>query len=281
MPSHTPTATDPAETRTTGLGVDVGGTGIKAGLVNLGDGELIGDRLIRDTPQPATPDAIAEVIRQLVEEFDWDGPVGVALPSVIHDGTARIAHNIDRSWIGCDVTELFERHLPGRDVLMLNDADAAGVTEVHYGAAEGIDGLVILLTFGTGIGSALLLDGRLVPNTEFGHVFVEDIAGRGFDEAEHLASAAVRARDELTFAEWAPHVSNVLRSIENLLWPRAFVLGGGVSEAADEWFPLLENRTPVRAAVRLNDAGIIGAALYAAARTGVVDLSRVLSRGGA
>lgn len=280
MPTPTPTSTDPTENRTIGIGVDVGGTGIKAGLVDLGDGELIGDRLIRNTPQPATPDAIAEVISEMVEELDWDGPVGVALPSVIHDGATRIAHNIDQSWIGCDVTELFERHLPGRDVLMLNDADAAGVTEVHYGAAEGVDGLVILLTFGTGIGSALLLDGRLVPNTEFGHLFVEDIAGRGFDEAEHLASAAVRARDDLTFAEWAPHVSNVLRSIENLLWPRAFVLGGGVSEAADEWFPLLENRTPVRAAVRLNDAGIIGAALYAAARTGVVDLSRVLPHGG-
>ncbi|WP_010541832.1 polyphosphate--glucose phosphotransferase [Dietzia alimentaria] len=279
MPSPTPDLTDPSEATTTGLGVDVGGTGIKVGLVDLHNGELIGDRLIRDTPQPATPDAIAEVIRELVEEFNWDGPIGVALPSVIHDGTTRIAHNIDKSWIGCDVNALFDRHLPGRDVLMLNDADAAGVTEIHYGAGEGIDGLVILLTFGTGIGSALLIDGRLVPNTEFGHLLVEDIAGRGFDEAEHLASAAVRARDELTFAEWAPHVSNVLRSIENLLWPRAFVLGGGVSEAADEWFPLLENRTPVRAAVRLNDAGIIGAALYAAARTGVVDLSGVLSRG--
>ena len=279
MPSPTPALTDPLEATTTGLGVDVGGTGIKVGLVDLHNGELIGDRLIRDTPQPATPDAIAEVIRELVEEFNWDGPIGVALPSVIHDGTTRIAHNIDKSWIGCDVNDLFDRHLPGRDVLMLNDADAAGVTEIHYGAGEGIDGLVILLTFGTGIGSALLIDGRLVPNTEFGHLLVEDIAGRGFDEAEHLASAAVRARDELTFAEWAPHVSNVLRSIENLLWPRAFVLGGGVSEAADEWFPLLENRTPVRAAVRLNDAGIIGAALYAAARTGAVDLSGVLSRG--
>lgn len=280
MPSPTPTPTDSPLTGTTGLGVDVGGTGIKVGLVDLADGELIGDRLIRDTPQPATPDAIAETIREMVEEFEWNGPVGVALPSVIHEGTTRIAHNIDESWIGCDVADLFERHLPGRDVLMLNDADAAGVTEVHYGAGEGVEGLVILLTFGTGIGSALLLDGRLVPNTEFGHLFVEDIAGRGFDEAEHLASASVRAHDGLTFAEWAPHVSNVLRAIEDLLWPRAFVLGGGVSEAADEWFPLLENRTPIRAAARLNDAGIIGAALYAAARTGVVDLGGVLSRTG-
>lgn len=269
-PGHTP---DPAHC----LGVDVGGTGIKAGLVDLGRGELIGDRLTRDTPQPATPDAIAGVIREMVAEIGWDGPVGVALPSVIHEGVARIAHNIDSSWIGCDVVDLFARHLPGRPVVMLNDADAAGLTEVHYGAGEGVRGLVILLTFGTGIGSALLLDGRLLPNTEFGHLYVEDIAGRGFDEAEHLASAMVRARDGLSFEEWAPHVSNVLRAIEDLLWPRAFVLGGGVSEAADEWFPLLENRTPVRAAVRLNDAGIIGAALYAAGHEGLLDLSATLS----
>lgn len=266
----------PRPTRT-GLGVDVGGTGIKVGLVNLDDGELIGDRELRPTPQPATPDAIAATIRQTVDEFGWDGPVGVALPSVIHEGVARIAHNIDKSWIGCDVVDLFDRHLPGRTVVMLNDADAAGLTEVHYGAGGGVDGLVILLTLGTGIGSALLMNGRLVPNTEFGHLIVEDIAGRGFDEAEHLASAAVRARENMSFAEWTPHVSNVLRAIEDLLWPRAFVLGGGVSEAADEWFPLLENRTPVRPAVRLNDAGIIGAALYAAAHSGVIDLGEVLS----
>ncbi|MFN3338932.1 MAG: polyphosphate--glucose phosphotransferase [Dietzia sp.] len=279
MPTPTPAERAQASVTSTGLGVDVGGTGIKVGVVDLGTGELLGERLTRDTPQPATPDAVAEVIRSMVEEIGWDGPVGVALPSVIHDGVARIAHNIDGSWVGCDVIDLFDRHLPGRSVVMLNDADAAGITEVHYGAGEGVDGLVILLTFGTGIGSALLLGGRLIPNTEFGHLFVEDIAGRGYDEAEHLASASIRARDGLTFEEWAPHVSNVLRSLEDLLWPRAFVLGGGVSEAADEWFPLLENRTPVRAAVRLNDAGIIGAALYAAGHAGLVDLGATLAPG--
>ena len=277
MPTPTTTANDSAPATTTALGVDVGGTGIKVGEVDLDSGRLVGERLTRSTPQPATPDAIAGVIREMVEEIGGDGPVGVALPSVIHEGVARVAHNIDPEWIGCDVHNLFARHLPGRPVVMLNDADAAGLTEVHYGAGGGIKGLVILLTFGTGIGSALLLDGRLIPNTEFGHLLVRDIAGRGVDEAEHLASAAVRARDDLSFEEWAPHVSNVLRSIEDLLWPRAFVLGGGVSESASEWFPLLDNRTPVRAAVRLNDAGIIGAALYAAAHVGLVDLADELS----
>lgn len=277
MSTPTPAERDSSPPGPIGLGVDVGGTGIKVGKVDLGAGVLLGDRLVRGTPQPATPDAIAGVIREMVEEFGWEGPVGVALPSVIHDGVARVAHNIDPAWVGCDVIDLFARHLPGREVVMLNDADAAGLTEVHYGAGEGVDGLVILLTFGTGIGSALLLDGRLLPNTEFGHLMVRDIAGRGYDEAEHLASASVRAHDGLTFEEWAPHVSNVLRSLEDLLWPRAFVLGGGVSEAADEWFPLLENRTPVRAAVRLNDAGIVGAALYAAAHAGLLDLGSVLA----
>lgn len=138
-----PDSTDTTPETQTGLGVDVGGTGIKAGLVNLDNGRLIGDRLVRATPQPATPDAVAEVIREMVDEFRWQGPIGVALPSVIHQGIARIAHNIDSSWIGCDVIDLFDRHLPGRTVLMLNDADAAGLTEVRYGAGEGVDGLVI------------------------------------------------------------------------------------------------------------------------------------------
>ncbi|MBC7306120.1 MAG: ROK family protein, partial [Dietzia sp.] len=154
MSSPSPLSAVPPTETPTGLGVDVGGTGVKVGLVDLARGELIGDRLVRPTPQPATPDAVAALIREMVAEFDWRGPVGVALPSVIHEGVARIAHNIDHSWIGCDVVDLFDRHLPGRTVLMLNDADAAGLTEVHYGAGESVDGLVILLTFGTGIGSA-------------------------------------------------------------------------------------------------------------------------------
>lgn len=246
-----------------GLGVDVGGTNIKLGLVALDTGELVGDSLYIPTPQPATPDAVASAITDAVGTMDWSGPVGVAIPSVIHKGVARTAANIDPEWIGCDVEELFGRHLPGRTVTLLNDADAAGITEIHFGSAKGVEGLVILLTLGTGIGSAFLFDGQLIPNTEFGHFFVPHISTGVYDEAEHYASGAVRAVRGLSFEEWAPHLSNVLRQMENLLWPKLFVLGGGISEAADQWVPMLENRTPVAPATRLNDAGIVGAAIYA------------------
>jgi len=265
------------------LGVDVGGTGIKAGLVDVATGDLVGERHYLDTPQPATPDAVAETIARLVDSIGYTGPVGVALPSVIHEGRARVAPNIDDAWIDCELDPLFARHLPGHEVSVLNDADAAGVTEVLYGAARGREGLVILLTFGTGIGSALLIDGRLVPNTEFGHVLVRDVDGETVDESEHLASAAVRFRNGWGFDEWVPHVSAAMRTIEDLLWPSVFVVGGGISEAADEWFPLLDIRTPVLAATKLNDAGLVGAAVFSASRSGSVDLGDVLSghpRGG-
>lgn len=241
----------------------MGGTGIKIGEVAIDSGEIVGETVYVSTPRPATPEAVASAIAGAVESTGWEGPVGIAIPVVIHEGIARTAANIDPEWIGCDVEELFDRHLPGRTVTLLNDADAAGITELHFGAAKGADGLVILLTLGTGIGSAFLFDGRLIPNTEFGHFFVPHISTGEFGEAEHYASGAVRAAREMTFGEWAPHLSGVLREIEALLWPRLFVLGGGISEAAAEWIPLLENRTPVRAASHLNDAGIVGAAIYA------------------
>ena len=259
------------------LGIDVGGTGIKAGVVDVSEGVLVGARTDVPTPQPSTPDAVAEAIRGLVDRIGWDGPVGVTVPSVVHQGITRVAPNIDDSWIGCEVGPLFARHLPGTAVSVLNDADAAGITEARFGAARGRRGLVILLTFGTGIGSAFLVDGRLIPNTEFGHILVRDVDGVSVDESEHLASGAVRVREGWDFERWTPHVSAVLRTIENLLWPSLFVIGGGVSEASAEWFPLLDNRTPVVAASRLNDAGVVGAAVFAAREAGVVDLDDVLT----
>lgn len=243
------------------FGIDVGGSGIKGGIVDLDTGELIGERQRIDTPHPATPDAVAETVTALVNRFDYDGPVGLTLPCVIKAGTARTAANVDAAWIGTDATALFSAALPGATITVLNDADAAGMAENRYGAGKGVDGVVMLLTFGTGIGSALIQDGVLLPNTELGHLQV-----RGH-EAEHLAAASVKESKGLSWQEWTPRVSEVLRTLENLLWPDLFIVGGGVSRKAEKWIPLLENRTPVVGASLRNTAGIVGAALAVA--TGV------------
>lgn len=243
------------------FGVDVGGSGIKAGIVDLDTGELIGDRQRIDTPQPATPGAVAETVTELVARFDYDGPVGLTLPCVIKAGTARTAANVDPAWIGTDAMALFTTALPGRTITVLNDADAAGMAENRYGAGKGVDGVVMLLTFGTGIGSALIQDGVLLPNTELGHLQVHG------HEAEHLAAASVKEAKGLSWQDWAPRVSEVLRTLEDLVWPDLFIVGGGVSRKADKWIPLLENRTPVVGASLRNTAGIVGAALAVA--TGV------------
>lgn len=243
------------------FGVDVGGSGIKGGLVDLDTGELVGERTRIDTPQPATPHAVADVVATLVANFDWDGPVGITLPCVIKGGTARTAANVDPGWIGTDATALFQGVLAGRKITVVNDADAAGMAENCYGAGKDVDGVVVLLTFGTGIGSAVIQDGVLLPNTEFGHLEVDG------KEAEHRAAASVKEEKNLSWKEWAPHVSLVLRRLEDLLWPDLFIVGGGVSRKADKWIPLLDNRTPVVAATLRNTAGIVGAAL--AVDTGV------------
>ena len=222
---------------------------------DLDTGELIGERVRIDTPSPSTPEAVADTVARLVGEFDYDGPVGITLPSVIKAGTARTAANIDHGWIDTDAAALFGGVLPGRVLTVLNDADAAGMAENLYGAAKGVDGVVILLTFGTGIGSAVIQDGVLLPNTELGHLQVD---GR---EAEHRAAASIKEEHGWSWHEWAPHVTLVLRTLEDLLWPDVFVAGGGVSRKADKWVPLLENRTPVVPAVLRNTAGIVGAAL--------------------
>lgn len=240
-----------------GMGVDIGGSGIKGGLVDLEAGVLIGDRFRIDTPKPATPDAVSEVAGQVVEHFDWTGEVGLTLPSVILGGVARTAANIDPSWVGTQTYEALGRHIPG-PVEVLNDADAAGLAEVRYGAARDVGGVVLVLTFGTGIGSALFVDGRLVPNTELGHI---DVDG---EEGEALAAASVRERLELSWEDWAARVERYLERLERFLWPDLIVVGGGVSKRAERWLPLIEHRTPIVVAQLLNNAGIVGAALAAA-----------------
>lgn len=241
-----------------GFGVDVGGSGIKGGVVDLDTGELIGERIKIATPQPATPDAVAETIAEVVRIADWTGDVGVTLPSVVRNQTALLAANIDDSWVDMDCRELFERHLPDNPAHVLNDADAAGLAEVRFGDPRARRGSVILLTFGTGIGSALIHDGALYPNSELGHLVIDGV------EAEHMASAAVKDREGLDFPEWTRRVSIVLRTYESLLWPTAFVVGGGISRKHEKWIPLLECETPVLPAKLHNNAGIAGAALAAA-----------------
>jgi polyphosphate glucokinase len=246
-------------TASRGFGVDVGGSGIKGCIVDLDQGQLIGERIRIATPQPSTPDAVADVVAQIVRDFEWDGPVGVTLPAVIKRGTAYTAANIDKSWLYTDAAALFGDRL-GRgaeQVVVLNDADAAGMAEVTYGNDEDQKGVVVLLTFGTGIGSALFVDGKLMPNTEFGHIEVD-----GHD-AETRAAASVKDDKDLSWDDWAKRVSRYVNALENVLWPDLIIAGGGVSKKADKWLPLLDVRTRVVAAELRNDAGIVGAALAA------------------
>jgi polyphosphate glucokinase len=245
---------------TRGFGIDIGGSGIKGGLVDLETGELDGERLRIVTPQPSTPDAVADVVAEIVEKFAWTGPIGVTLPCVVKRGVALTAANVDKGWVDTDAASLFAQRLgrQGGDVVVLNDADAAGMAEIRYGAGKDKSGVVVLLTFGTGIGSAVFLDGKLVPNTEFGHLEVD-----GHD-AEKRAAASVKEEKDLSWEEWTNRVSRYLRTLEDLIWPDLVIAGGGVSKKADKWLPLLKVRTPVVAAALKNDAGIVGAAAAAA-----------------
>jgi polyphosphate glucokinase len=238
------------------FGVDIGGSGIKGAVVDTEAGTLVTERRRVDTPHHSTPKAIAGLVAQMVTDAGWDGVVGVTFPAVIKHGVALTAANVDKSWIGTDADAIFSR-ATGLDVTVLNDADAAGLAEARYGAARGTPGVVILLTFGTGIGSALLLDGRLVANSELGHL---ELDGR---DAESRAAASAKDREELSWRDWAKRVERYLRQVEDLLTPDLFVVGGGVSRKSEKWVPLLTLRTPIKPAELENDAGIVGAALAA------------------
>ncbi|BBB42319.1 polyphosphate--glucose phosphotransferase [Mycobacteroides abscessus] len=253
----TVTAADPSPTARQAFGIDVGGSGIKGAIVDLTTGEMIGERVKYPTPQPATPKAVAETIARVVRDFSWTGPVGVTYPGVIVRGEARTAANVDKSWLGVNVHDIISTELGGQTVTVLNDADAAGLAEDRYGAGKDQSGVVVLLTFGTGIGSAVLHNGILLPNTEFGHIQVDGM------EAEHRAASSVKEKNDWSYKQWAPEVTKVLEAVENALWPDLFIVGGGISRKADKWVPLLTNRTPVVAAALQNTAGIVGAAMAA------------------
>lgn len=240
-----------------GFGVDVGGSGIKGGIVDLHTGQLIGERFKLPTPQPATPDAVAKTIAAVVEEFGWTGKLGVTYPGVVTHGVVHTAANVDKSWLGVNAQQIYSAALDGQPVTVLNDADAAGLAEERFGAGRDNTGVIVLLTFGTGIGSAVIHNGILLPNTEFGHLEV------GGKEAEHRAASSVKERKGWSYERWTEEVTKVLVAIENAIWPDLFIAGGGISRKADKWLPLLKNRTPVVAAALQNSAGIVGAAMAA------------------
>jgi polyphosphate glucokinase len=241
-----------------GFGIDFGGSGIKGAPVDLKKGDFSADRERIDTPDPATPEAVAQVLAELVGRFDVPGEteIGITIPGVVRRGVVESAANIDRSWIGADADALFTETL-SREVRVVNDADAAGLAEARYGAAKGVDGVVIVTTLGTGIGSALLVDGRLVPNTELGHLEIE-----GHD-AESRAANSVREREDLSWSDWAERLTTYYRAVEKLFSPDLFVVGGGVSKHADEYLPKLKIDTRIVPAELRNKAGIVGAALWA------------------
>lgn len=239
-----------------GFGIDIGGSGIKGAPVDMRHGKFADDRLRIPTPQPATPDAVAKVVGKVLDHFEWERSFGCTFPAVVQHGVVRSAANVDDSWIGVDAHDLF-KSVTGRKAKVVNDADAAGVAEVRFGAAKDNSGVVLVSTLGTGIGSALVIDGTLWPNTELGHLEID-----GHD-AEQQAADSARERDDLDWEAWGQRLTRYFGHIENLLWPDLIVVGGGVSKKFSKWSPHVQIRTPMVPAELLNEAGIIGAALLA------------------
>jgi len=238
------------------LGIDIGGSGIKGAPVELETGRLTRDRQKFLTPQPATPEAVAGVVTQLVEHFKWEGPIGCTFPAVVRQGVVHSAANVDKSWVGIDGERLF-REATGQPVALLNDADAAGIAEMQFGAGHDRGGVVTILTFGTGIGSAVFVDGHLHPNTELGH-----LEFKGMD-AERYAAARVREAEELTYKAWGTRVNEYLEHLEDIFSPDLFIIGGGVSRKIKKFESYLVLDTEVVPARLRNEAGLIGAALIA------------------
>ena len=238
------------------LGIDVGGSGIKGVPVDIAIGKLAAERLRIKTPKEAEPQPVAEVVAEIAKSFKWKGPIGIGFPAPIKAGVAMMAANISDKWVGTNADDLFTK-ITGCDCTVINDADAAGLAEMEFGAGHGQPGTVIMITLGTGIGTAIFHRGRLLPNTEFGHL---QMNGR---DAEHRASDAVRQREDLSWKKYAKRLNKYLAEMEKLFWPNLFIVGGGISKKSEKYIPLLEIETPVVPAQFLNEAGIVGAALAA------------------
>ncbi|MFV0425789.1 MAG: polyphosphate--glucose phosphotransferase [Beutenbergiaceae bacterium] len=243
---------------TLGFGIDIGGSGIKGAPVDLRAGELAGERFRVPTPAQSTPDAVADCLQQVLEHFQvpTSTHIGITYPGIIAHGVVRSAANLDKSWIDVDLAELVQR-TTGHQATIVNDADAAGYAEVHYGAAKGRTGVVLVLTLGTGIGSALINKGELVPNTELGHLEID-----GY-EAEHRAASSVKDNEGLTYKQWSKRLQRYFEVVEYLFSPDLFVVGGGVSKDHHKFIPRINTRAPIVPAALRNQAGIVGAALLA------------------
>ncbi len=244
------------------LGIDIGGSGIKGAPVDTTTGKLVAERHRIPTPEGAKPDDVTEVVKQLVTHFGHTGPVGITFPGIVQHGVTLSAANVDKGWVGLDADRLFTQ-ATGCDVSLINDADAAGLAEAKFGAGAGVSGTVLMLTFGTGIGSALIYDGVLVPNTELGHLWLRE------KHAEQWASDRARERDDLNWKQWSKRASTYLGHLELLFSPDLFIIGGGISKKVDKWRDLITlERSKLVPAALLNDAGIVGAAMYAESQAG-------------
>jgi polyphosphate glucokinase len=238
------------------LGIDVGGSGIKGAPVDTETGQLLAERLRIKTPKGAEPEPMAEVVKQIAGFFEWKGPIGIGFPAPIKSGLVMMAANISPKWVGLNADDLFTR-ITGSDCVMVNDADAAGLAEMKFGAGQGQPGTVIMVTLGTGIGSAIFYRGVLLPNTEFGHAELNGM------DAEHYAADAARQREDLSWKKYAKRLDLYFKMMEKLFWPDLFIVGGGISKESEKFLPLLTVTTPIVPAQLRNQAGIIGAALAA------------------
>jgi len=238
------------------FGIDIGGSGIKGAPVDLTTGKLLAPRVRLETPQKAAPGDVLDIVCEVARSFDTDGPIGVTFPGVVIRGTLHTAANMGDAWLGLNLPTELRRRLK-RPVVAMNDADAAGVAEMTFGAGKRAKGVVVMITLGTGIGCAVFNNGVLLPNTEFGHIEID-----GHD-AESRAAARARDEEGLSWKEYAERVQKYLRKLDFLLWPDLVLIGGGVSKKADKFLPLIDVRCPVKPAKLANDAGIVGAALLA------------------
>ena len=240
------------------LGIDIGGSGIKAAIVNTKNGELLSERHRIDTPKPATPEAVAKVVKEMVNHFDWKGPVGCCFPTIIVDGQCKHHGNLSEEWVGVKVDKLFKKECDGNRFYVSNDADLAGVAEISLGAGKGVKGKVFVITLGTGIGSGLFYNGKLIPNVELGRIYHTD-----GEIIEKFAADSARKRENLSLEEWAKRVDIFLSHVQTLHTPKLFIIGGGISKKFDNFKEYLTVDVQVEPAKFGNNAGIIGAAIFA------------------